>query len=141
MAVQAATSRTGRGRHLFYRTSIPIRPKVGVREHVDLRGPASYIVVPPSLHISGARYEWVVPIEDGIADAPAWIADGARSPRTAGDRLEDADAIPDGQRNATLASLAGTMRRRGMTVEEIEAALVAVNAHRCQPPLPDDEVR
>ncbi len=69
-----ATSRTGRGRHLIYRTSIPIRPKVGVREHVDLRGPASYIVVPPSLHISGARYVWVVPIEDGIADAPAWIA-------------------------------------------------------------------
>ena len=108
-----ATSRTGRGRHLIYRTTTPIRPKVGVREHVDLRGPGSYIVVPPSLHVSGVRYEWVVPIEDGIADAPAWIADAARSPRTAGDRPEDPDAIPDGQRNATLASLAGTMRRRG----------------------------
>ncbi len=136
-----ATSRTGRGRHLIYRTSTPIRPKVGVREHVDLRGPGSYIVVPPSLHISGARYMWVVPIEDGIAEAPSWIADAAGPPRTAGDRPEDSDAIPDGQRNATLASLAGTMRRRGMTAAEIEAALVAVNAHRCQPPLPDDEVR
>jgi len=75
------------------------------------------------------------------ADAPAWIADAARSPRTAGDRLEVADAIPDGQRNATLASLAGTMRRRGMTAAEIEAALLTVNAGRCQPPLPDDAVR
>ena len=54
---------------------------------------------------------------------------------------DDSDAIPDGQRNATLASLAGTMRRRGMTAAEIEAALLAVNAGRCQPPLPDDAVR
>jgi hypothetical protein len=136
-----ATSRTGRGRHLIYRTSTPIRPKVGVREHVDLRGPGSYIVVPPSLHISGVHYEWAVPIEDGIADAPAWITDAARSPRTASDRPEDLDAIPDGQRNATLTSLAGTMRRRVMTASEIEAALLVVNAGRCQPPLPEDVVR
>jgi Bifunctional DNA primase/polymerase, N-terminal/Primase C terminal 1 (PriCT-1) len=138
---RTATSRTGRGRHLIYRTSTSIGPKVGVREHVDLRGPGSYIVVPPSLHIRGVRYEWVVPLEDGIAAAPAWIADAARSPRTAADRPDDLDAIPDGQRNVTLASLAGTMRRRGMTAAEIEAALLAVNVGRCRPPLPDDAVR
>lgn len=138
---RTATSRTGRGRHLIYRTTTSIRPKVGVREHVDLRGPGSYIVVPHSLHISNVRYEWIVPIEDGIADAPAWVVETARSPRTAGDHPEDSDAIPDGQRNATLTSLAGTMRRRGMTAAEIEAALLAVNAGRCRPPLPDDAVR
>ena len=33
------------------------------------------------------------------------------------------------------------MRRRGMTAAEIEAALLVVNAGRCQPPLPDDAVR
>jgi hypothetical protein len=137
-----ATSRTGRGWHLIYRTSTPIRPKVGVREHIDLRGPGSYIVVPPSLHISAVRYEWAVPIEAGIAGAPAWIADAARSPRTAGDRPDGSDGtIPEGQRNMTLASLAGTMRRRGMTAAEIEAALLVVNAGRCRPPLPDDAVR
>ncbi len=136
-----ATSRTGRGRHWIYRTATPIRPKVGVRNHVDLRGPGSYIVVPPSFHSSGVRYEWIVPIEDGVADAPAWITDETRSPRTAGDRPEDPDLIPDGQRNATLTSLAGTMRRRGMTAVEIGAALLTVNAERCRPPLPDDVVR
>ncbi len=136
-----ATSRTGRGRHLVYRTSTLIRPKVGVRAHVDLRGPGSYIVIPPSLHVSNVRYEWLVPIEDGMADAPAWVADAAQSPRTAGDRPGDSDTIREGERNATLASLAGTMRRRSMTAAEIEAALLAVNAGRCQPPLPDDAVR
>ncbi len=33
------------------------------------------------------------------------------------------------------------MRRRGMTPESIEAALLAENASRCTPPLPDEEVR
>ncbi|RMF21491.1 MAG: DUF3987 domain-containing protein, partial [Deltaproteobacteria bacterium] len=46
-----------------------------------------------------------------------------------------------GRRNNTLASLASTMRRRGMPAEAIEAALLQENALRCDPPLPDDEVR
>jgi hypothetical protein len=45
-----------------------------------------------------------------------------------------------GQRNAALASLAGTMRRRGCTTKAIEAALLVKNAARCQPPLMEDEV-
>ena len=43
-------------------------------------------------------------------------------------------------RNHTLTSLAGTMRRPGMSLEAIEAALLAENA-RYDPPLPEDEVR
>lgn len=50
------------------------------------------------------------------------------------------DVIPSGARNETLASLAGTMRRRGMSGSAIEAALLVENL-RCDPPLPDVEVR
>src|SRR5687768_3785970 len=39
-------------------------------------------------------------------------------------------AIPEGQRNDTLTSLAGTMRRRGMGFDEIEAALLVTNNKR-----------
>lgn len=50
--------------------------------------------------------------------------------------LESADAhIPEGERNATLASWAGSMRRRGMSAAAIEAALLAENTMRCDPPL------
>ncbi len=49
--------------------------------------------------------------------------------------------IPNGQRNSTLASLAGTMRRRGMGEAAIRAALIAENDARCDPPLDADEVR
>ncbi len=48
--------------------------------------------------------------------------------------------IPHGQRNSTLASLAGSMRRRSASEEAIFLALEAEN-NRCQPPLADDELR
>ncbi len=44
-------------------------------------------------------------------------------------------------RNSTLASFAGTMRRRGMSRQEIEAALRVVNDDRCDPPLKDTVVQ
>jgi hypothetical protein len=50
------------------------------------------------------------------------------------------EEIPEHERNNTLTSLAGSMRHRGMTEEEIAAALLAVNP-RCRPPLPEYEVR
>ena len=49
-------------------------------------------------------------------------------------------AVSEGQRNNTLTSLAGTMRRPGMSIEAIEAALLTENAGY-NPPLPEDEVR
>ena len=51
------------------------------------------------------------------------------------------DAIPAGSRNAHLTSLAGAMRKRGMSEAAIAAALVTENVARCRPPLPDVEVQ
>jgi hypothetical protein len=134
-----ALAKTGRGWHFLYRTSQPVRPAVGVLEHVDLRGPGSYIVAPPSRHVSGAEYAWVLSPREGIADAPAWILAASRP---AGP-LSDAPGarIPDGTRNATLTRLAGAMRHQGMTSNELHVALAAVNAARVVPPLSDNEVR
>lgn len=49
--------------------------------------------------------------------------------------------IPEGARNSTLASLAGSMRRKGMSFEAIHAALLLENTARCVPPLPESDVR
>jgi hypothetical protein len=51
-----------------------------------------------------------------------------------------ANPIPEGQRNATLARLGGNMRRVGMTLAEIAAALLQTNKDRCAPPLSPREV-
>jgi len=52
----------------------------------------------------------------------------------------EANAIPEGQRNATLARLGGNMRRVGMSQAEIAAALLQTNKDRCSPPLSPREV-
>src|SRR5262249_42548847 len=51
------------------------------------------------------------------------------------------DKIPEGERSTRLTSIAGSLRRQGLTREAIVNALIAVNAQSCDPPLPDDEVR
>jgi hypothetical protein len=53
----------------------------------------------------------------------------------------EAPALREGSRNAALTSLAGSMRRRGMSEEAMAAALLEENRLRCRPPLPEDEVR
>lgn len=48
--------------------------------------------------------------------------------------------VQKGGRNSYLASLAGSMRRRGMGPSAIEAALQVENEQSCEPPLDPDEV-
>ena len=95
------------------------------------------MVVPP-----GEGREWDVPPDDREpAELPAWLA--ARMRDTNGHRpaVEPGEPIREGERDDTLTSMAGAMRRRGMDAEEIAAGLTAVNARRCDPPLPSSSVR
>src|ERR1039458_9854645 len=50
------------------------------------------------------------------------------------------DTIFEGNRNNTLASLAGTMLSKGLGFDAIKAALIAANETQVSPPLPDAEV-
>jgi putative DNA primase/helicase len=117
---------------------------------LSLLGCGSQTVMPPSRHRSGRLYQWVPghgPGEILAAPAPAWLAklmaaDGSHWQQRAGkgERSGEGEPIHETTRNTTLTSLAGTMRRRGMTFEEIRAALLVVNQNRCAPPLQEGEV-
>jgi Primase C terminal 1 (PriCT-1) len=48
--------------------------------------------------------------------------------------------IRDGRRNVTLASVAGSLRDRGLDAETICIVLLEVNQRRCEPPLAEAEV-
>lgn len=140
LAVQ--TGRPDGGRHLYFRR--PEGPTIGNRSlapHLDVRCDAGYVLIPPSVHPSGRRYRWCGKLQEVLPVPPAVLEllrrDGGR-PAVA---PSVGDAIPTGERNNVLTSLAGTMRRRGMGEAEIVAALLETNSGRCSPPLPDDEVR
>jgi len=119
--------------------SLNIRPgagKYGYR-NLDIRANDSYIVAMPS--VTRLPYETID--NSPIADAPAWLIELAQIGSNNSKPAPAIDAIiPDHQRNATLASLAGTMRRRGMIQSAIEAALLGVNDAQCRPPLSDADV-
>ncbi len=133
----------GGGRHLYYEASGNFRNSAGkLGPGLDIRGDGGFVVAPPSLHISGNRYVWeVTSFEVEKAAMPDWLeallAQGGNGNAPA---AAVSDVIPQGKRNAELASVAGTMRRRGMVPDEILAALTVANEQRCKPPLHDDEV-
>lgn len=143
----AKTGRTSNGRregcHYYFRAPAGtlIRNSAGtLGKGLDIRAEGGYVVAPPSLHSSGLLYEWLAP-EQALADAPSWaLAKLVEAKPAPAVPATQGEAIAEGGRNHALARLAGTMRRPGMTLEAIEAALLKENETRCKPPLPASEV-
>lgn len=133
------------GIHFWYKTDKPIRntARLAGYDGIDIRGIGGYVVAPPSLHRSGLRYE-VSPIWDGeIMPAPPALIElclAKQISATSSAPLLDGD-IADGTRDSTLASLAGSMRRRGLPEAVIYTALSETNQRLCKPPLPDADVQ
>ncbi len=67
------------GRHILFAmppAGVKIRNRVGFAPGLDTRSDGGYIIVAPSLHESGRRYEWEAssqPDETSIASAPDWL--------------------------------------------------------------------
>lgn len=126
----------GGGRHLYFAGS----GRGGqLAAGVELKGLGGYVVAPPSAHPSGGRYTWVIgraPGEVELPPLPGWLY-----PQRAPAERAALEKIPQGQRNNTLTSAAGALRRVGFDGPRIFAALKGLNAAFCDPPLPEAEVR
>jgi len=139
---------TAKGIHYYFRH--PGQPLNGKLPWGDLKGDGGYVLAPPTIHPETKRpYSWrVTPKDCPLAELPTWMlrlvaaapADGGNGngPAQVAPPLDG--LIPPGQRNDTLASIAGTMRRRGLRPDEIYPTLWTVNESRCQPPLDVAEV-
>jgi putative DNA primase/helicase len=141
---ETVTATTSRGWHHWFSADVEIRPGSDFMPHIDLRGPGGYVVAPPSLHASGAQYEWErSPLGSPIAPAPDWLYQLVAEARTRHHRVAEAsddEPIGEGKRNDTLARIAGAMRRWGCSERAILAALEITNDERCRPPLDADEL-
>jgi hypothetical protein len=139
----------GGGRHLLFAHpggDLLLRSGAGrLGDGLDLLADGGYIVAPPSKHVSSRRYAWELsgnPDETPLAPLPRWVARALRAPSngTAPDP-GGAGPIPEGQRNTTLTSVAGSLRRFGADPDTIFEAVRRINRARCVPPLDDAEVR
>lgn len=130
------------GLHLYFKhPEQHVRTGIRVAPGLDVKASGGYVVAPPSLGPSGRPYEWIVsPEEADLAEPPRWLMNLLAEERSKGPAPLVGERIPSGKRNDALASLAGTMRRRGMGEAEILAALQVANEQRCQPPLEAREV-
>ncbi|MBP2033469.1 uncharacterized protein (DUF927 family) [Clostridium algifaecis] len=131
--------RTGSGgSHHYYLMpeGVTIPNKVGILKGVDIRANGGLVVAPGSIHKSGNYYEWIDDIEMAAPDE--WLIDLILKKRTSFKEIPD--VIEEGSRNAVMASMAGALRRKGLSFEAILAALLVENNTRCNPPLDDKEI-
>ena len=138
---------TGGGVHYYFHCDDPnLTVAAGFAPGLDYRGAGGYVIVPPSVHESGREYVWEVdhtPTNTALAPLPEWLhtlmlkgSKPAPAPRK-----EAPEKVAEGQRNQEMFKLAASLRSKGLTVEEITAAVTEANKGRCNPPLPDSEIR
>jgi hypothetical protein len=118
---------------------------------LDVRGDGGYIVVPPSLHASGRRYSWdgaLHPAHMKPAPMPLWLAErltqpGRRNgPATPGTSISNLvlTGVQEGQRNSSLARLAGHLLRHRVDPYVAFGLLRSWNLQSCRPPLAEAEM-
>ena len=143
--VEARTG--GGGRHLYFNHPGEIlRNQVGLAPGVDLRGDGGFVVAPPSIHASGEPYRWErSPEICGLAPLPEWLRVRGQDQSRREHPLSHwrhllREGVVEGERNTTIAFLAGHLLRRDVDPEVITELLLTWNEIRCQPPLEPEEV-
>lgn len=133
----------GGGDQYYYRCDDPnVKNSSGVLgPGIDIRGNGGYVVAPGAIHPdTGALYEWREQTKPTtLRKIPQGLLVSIYTKREASTGSEE--PVPEGSRNAFLASLAGRLRRGGAALPVILAALNQANQDQCKPPLQDEEVQ
>jgi hypothetical protein len=135
----------GGGQHIFLRSKTRVKSRSNsLGPGVDVKCAGGYVLAPPSMHASGRRYmrDAGADISDvAIADAPGWVLVLADPPEVKAKAVTSADAFIEGGRHTAMVSLAGVMRRRGLSGAEMLPTMQAVNESRCRPQLGEHELK
>lgn len=147
------------GVHLWFHTDKALRSFSNADIGVDLRADGGCIIVAPSLHPSGNRYQWEAgysPNDMDCAQADEAVIQFISECRPNGSEYRASvrrgecegerkmllpPELPEGGRHTALISLIGTMNRLGVSDAAIEAAVRIENNLKCRPPLDENELQ
>lgn len=114
---------------------------------LEVKGEGAYVVGPGSRHPSGAGYELAKGGHPSPLPEWAIVPEQERSERdeSRGGRRtvaidEAGPKIPEGGRDRELTRIAGRLHDGTRTLEDLARDLTAINAARCDPPMPYSQV-
>jgi hypothetical protein len=126
------------GFHYWFRHIDELRNSAGLLgDGLDVRGDGGYVVAPPSVHESGNPYKWLRGLEQAVDWPAALTADADKRRNGASAKVDE--VIPEGKRRAAMLTVAGKLKRAGLSGPEILPSLRELNK-RCQPPLDKHEL-
>jgi putative DNA primase/helicase len=153
---QTLTALTGGGgRHLFfaYPEDSTVGNRTGWIQGVDVKSDGGYVILAPSVHKSGVRYDWQnwadPDDEPMIALPPESLVLSITQKGTTRDSDFDVpddeqflQGVPEGERNETIFRWACSFRRRyGDGSKSLCWLAIQQAAASCSPPYPEDEAR
>ena len=135
----------GGGRHFYYKLPGGLRLKKAngkIADGIEFFT-NRFMVLPPSLHPSGVRYEWVKE-EQEMAAAPSWLIErmAVETIRESGEGKNDMgeNQLRQGERNTGLFNMGRVLRNDGLAQSEVLERLHELNKAVCETPLPVSEV-
>lgn len=150
--LECRTGRTDGGRHLYFKRPNFSVSNVSIGKKIDVRCDAGYVILPPSIHPSGKRYEWLGRVEE-IQDLPPDVLELLRRAQIAstenlavgGERSSARDVvfedtIAEGGRNNALTRYAGRLLAMGAKEDETLILVSSINQAKCKPALPQHEI-
>lgn len=120
------TSKTGRGYHIFFRSELD-KDDTSSLMKMDVKA-KGLVAMPPSMHKTGVRYKWIIPLPDSLDDLPMinpydWSLDNFTDGSDGSDGIEGSD----GSEGVCESRLKGYEQlktvTRGMIDEAIESTL------------------
>jgi putative DNA primase/helicase len=141
------THKSGGGgiHYLFKPNGGKLKNAVAFAPGLDVKTDGGYLIMPPSVHVSGNRYEHTGGGTD-FAEWPAWLLNKIRERREESesggrgklDPLQVLSGVPKGERDDKLLRYACQLRAKGVTREEAQVLVCKAAAH-CHPPFPEWE--
>jgi hypothetical protein len=144
--VTIATGSGGRQYLFRYPEGSNIRNATDVLPGVDIRGEGGYILAPGSATKGAYKRLDKRPLSEPPAQLvqtltePQSDAVKIRGITTAASVSADGPAILEGTRDVTLTRIAGRLHDGTRRLDDLAAELLEINARRCEPPLPDQQV-